>query len=108
MVQGDCRSPKTSSRAGFLALVILLGLAVSVPTSAQEATAREEPLPASLDSLVTHAIAVHPRVRAAMERIAAARAAIGPAGALPDPMLAVGISNFPVSEPGFEDFMTMK
>ena len=49
-----------------------------------------------------------PGIRAARDRVEAARAAVGPAGALPDPMLAVGITNLPVSDPGFSDFMTMK
>ncbi|MDB4951636.1 MAG: Outer rane efflux protein precursor [Gemmatimonadetes bacterium] len=63
---------------------------------------------APLDSLVAHAVAVHPAVHAAVARLDAARARVAPAGTRPDPMLMAGIQNFPVSEPGFGDFMTMK
>ena len=61
-----------------------------------------------LDSLVVLALATSPTVRAAVARVEAARASIAPAGARPDPILMAGIQNFPVSEPGFTDFMTMK
>jgi outer membrane protein TolC len=63
---------------------------------------------AQLDSLVARALEVNPTIRAARQRVDAARARIGPAGTLPDPMLGVGIMNVPVAEPGFGDFMTMK
>ena len=63
---------------------------------------------AELDALVAHAMTVHPAIHAAEDRTEAARAAISPAGALPDPMLGIGITNFPYGDPGFEDFMTMK
>ena len=61
-----------------------------------------------LDSLVAAAGKGNPAIRAANARTDAAAARIGPAGARPDPMLMAGIQNFPVSEPGFSDFMTMK
>lgn len=60
------------------------------------------------DSLVARALAASPQLRAARERIRAAEARVTPAGTRPDPMLMAGIQNFPVSEPGFGDFMTMK
>ncbi|HUF12303.1 MAG TPA: TolC family protein [Longimicrobiales bacterium] len=60
-----------------------------------------------VDSLVAIALQVNPTLRAAERAIDAARARIGPAGAPPDPMVGVGIMNFPMSEPGFGDFMTM-
>lgn len=60
-----------------------------------------------LDSLIAVAHATSPQLRAARARVEAARARIAPAGARPDPMLMAGIQNFPVSEPGFTDFMTM-
>jgi cobalt-zinc-cadmium efflux system outer membrane protein len=50
----------------------------------------------TLDSLVTRAVAVNPRLRAAHHRVEAARARIGPAGARPDPMLMAGIQNLPL------------
>ncbi len=61
-----------------------------------------------LDLLVAHALVVHPLIRAAVDRVEAARAAIRPAGARPDPMLMAGVMNLPLSDPGFTDFMTMK
>lgn len=63
---------------------------------------------ADLDLLVAHALAVSPRITAAAARAEAARLRIAPAGARPDPMLMAGVENFPVTEPGFADFMTMK
>lgn len=66
--------------------------------------------PASdIDSLVAHAVAVNPELRAARSRVDAARARVAPAGLRSDPMLMAGVQNFPVSEPGFgNDEMTMK
>lgn len=64
--------------------------------------------PSGIDSLVADALAVNPALRAARARIEAARARVTPAGLLPDPVLMAGVQNFPVSEPGFSDFMTMK
>ena len=61
----------------------------------------------SVDSLVALALEVNPSVHAALRAVEAARARIGPAGTLPDPMLTAGIMNLPVSDPGFDDFMTM-
>jgi cobalt-zinc-cadmium efflux system outer membrane protein len=63
---------------------------------------------AGLETLVTYALAVHPMVSAAGARAEAARARVAPAGTWPDPMLMAGIENFPVSDPGFADEMTMK
>lgn len=102
------------ARRGMLALLVLLGLPLSSP--AQEAGPRGATssivvalaATADVDSLVARALAVNPAIRAARERIEAARARIAPAGTLPDPMLGAGIMNLPVSEPGFGDFMTMK
>jgi cobalt-zinc-cadmium efflux system outer membrane protein len=61
----------------------------------------------AVDSLVALALEVNPSINAAEHAVDAARARVGPAGALPDPMLSAGIMNFPISEPGFDDFMTM-
>src|SRR5665213_2890292 len=64
---------------------------------------------AALDSLIAHAVAVSPAIRAAQARVDAARAKISPAGALPDPTLMAGIVNLPVARPSFtSDGMTMK
>lgn len=65
------------------------------------------PGPASTaDSLVSHALKASPTVHAAAARVDAARARVGPAGTLPDPMLAVGVMNLPVTGGGYTD-MTM-
>jgi outer membrane protein TolC len=47
----------------------------------------------SLDSLVSRALRVNPSIHAAGLRVEAARARVGPAGALPDPMLMAGLMN---------------
>lgn len=60
-----------------------------------------------LDSLVAAALAANPAIHAAELRVEAARARIGPAGTLPDPMLGAGIMNMPVSNPGYDEMMTM-
>jgi outer membrane protein TolC len=88
--------------------MVALALAVPCVSYAQEAAAIAPSDATLLDSLVARAIASSPGVRAARDRVDAARAGVGPAGALPDPMLAVGITNLPVADPGFSDFMTMK
>jgi outer membrane protein, heavy metal efflux system len=49
-----------------------------------------------LDSLIARALAVSPRLRAATSRVTAAGARVGPAAALPDPMLMAGIVNQPL------------
>lgn len=70
--------------------------------------ASQSPDPAQLDSLVLLALEQNPGILAARERVRAARARVAPAGARPDPLLTFSIRNLPVSDPGFEDFMTMK
>ena len=92
------------------ALVTLLGSPRAVAQTEAPVAARPPgaALAQSLDSLVATALAVNPKIRAAAARVQAARARVGPAGARPDPMLMAGVQNFPVSEPGFSDFMTMK
>ena len=74
----------------------------------------------AIDSLVARAIAVSPALAAARQRVDAARARIGPAGARPDPMLFAGIQNQPLGSeattvsangivtPGGPDPMTMR
>jgi outer membrane protein TolC len=51
---------------------------------------------ASLDSLIARAVATSPALRAASARVDAARARVGPASALPDPMLMLGVINQPL------------
>lgn len=97
----------------LFALAVSLTMSVA-PAAAQARAASEPPEPLAvrashpLDSLVARALVVNPRLRAARERVRAAEARVTPAGARPDPMLMAGIQNFPLSDPGFSDFMTMK
>lgn len=62
----------------------------------------------ALDSLIARALAANPAIRAAEQRISAARARIQPAGLWPDPVLTIGVRDFPLSSPGFYDNFTMK
>ncbi len=65
--------------------------------------------PAHLPALIARARAANPEIRAMDESVAAARARATAAGALPDPMLGVGLVNALVSDPlSSEDFMTMR
>lgn len=59
-----------------------------------------------LDSLVTTALGRNPALDAARARVQGARARIGPAGTLPDPMVGAGVMNLPVNASGYND-MTM-
>lgn len=81
----------------ILASITLIGMGVPQDAGGQ-----------SLDSLVTEALAENPSIVAAQERIRAAEARVTSSGTRPDPVLSLALRNFPVSEPGFEDFMTMK
>lgn len=90
--------------AGFLSGALIAAIGSSAAFAQTVAQAVAPPL----DSLVAAAGARNPAIRAANARTDAAAARIGPAGARPDPMLMAGVQNFPVSEPGFSDFMTMK
>lgn len=58
---------------------------------------RARSAPASdIDSLVAHAVAVNPELRAARSRVDAARARVLPAGIWPDPVIMAGIQNLPL------------
>lgn len=74
---------------------------------AQEAR-RAPDASSALDSLMAAARREAPAVLAAEARVRAAQASIGPAAALGDPMLVLGVVNLPLGEPGFQDEMTMK
>ncbi len=96
-------------RSLALTLATHIPIAQSIAQRAPEPPAQPAaPEASSIDSLVALALTVSPKLRAAQERIRAAQARVDPAGARPDPMLMAGIQNFPVSDPGFRDFMTMK
>ena len=90
------------------ALALLIAFRVGAQGTVAAMPASNAPSSSSLDSLVGLALRASPSIRAARDRIDAANARVGPAGARPDPMLMAGIVNFPISEPGFRDFMTMK
>lgn len=100
-------------RLVVLTLVIAISLALpSAHALAQRAPGTPSPSASAtsnaLDALVAEALTASPRLRAARERVRAAESRVRPAGARPDPMLMAGIQNFPVTEPGFGDLMTMK
>lgn len=78
-------------------LLAILALAPAIGGAAAQQpvpiTGTEQAGAASIDSLVLRALAVNPSIRASAQRVEAARAAIGPAGSPPDPMLMVGLMN---------------
>ncbi|HUG39934.1 MAG TPA: TolC family protein [Longimicrobiales bacterium] len=80
------------------AAIALASLSVPVPAKGQTT---------AIDTLAALAMDASPLIRAAERRVDAARARVAPAGARPDPVLSAGIMNLPVSDPGFDDFMTM-
>ncbi|MGH7447283.1 MAG: TolC family protein, partial [Longimicrobiales bacterium] len=107
-----CRTVRNRTRC-VLALVLFSAMPATaqpqqMPERAPAAPEDSTHAEAQLDSLIAIAMLVNPAVHAAQQRVHVAQARIGPAGALPDPMLSVGIMNLPVREPGFSDFMTMK
>jgi cobalt-zinc-cadmium efflux system outer membrane protein len=62
----------------------------------------------ALDALLAAVDARNPRIAAARSAAAAAEARVSQAGALPDPMLGVGLMNVPVRSPGLgNEMMTM-
>jgi outer membrane protein, heavy metal efflux system len=97
-------------RAGAIGLTVLyLTLWAGVAANAQRPLAGRSDNPAhSLDSLMALARRQSPAVLAAEARLSAARANVGPAGALADPMLMAGVVNLPLGSPGFRDEMAMK
>ncbi|HUF26985.1 MAG TPA: TolC family protein [Gemmatimonadaceae bacterium] len=97
------RAPR---RTGAIAArAIAAGAALALSAAGAAVQAQE---PADLDSLLGRARSASPSLRAARARVEAAQALTVPAGTRPDPMFMAGVQNFPVSEPGFSDFMTMK
>jgi cobalt-zinc-cadmium efflux system outer membrane protein len=74
-------------------------LAMAAPARSQES---------ALDGLLVEADAQNPRIAAARSAAAAAEARVSQAGALPDPMLGVGLMNVPIRDPGLgNEMMTM-
>ena len=102
--------PRTTTSMLALAGAALGLVASMTPVGAQVLNRAGSTLPTSalaVDSLVALALERSPTVRGAVQRAEAARARVGPSGALPDPMLGVGIRNVPIRDPGLGDFMTM-
>ncbi|MQA91756.1 MAG: hypothetical protein GEU90_16300, partial [Gemmatimonas sp.] len=109
------RVRRTSRLLGWFVLTLALPFQAAAQNALPSATGADDvrvprsAAPGSdLDRLVAHALAENPGILAARDWVEAARAGIGPAAVLPDPMLGIGITNFPQTEPGFSDFMTMK
>ena len=90
---------------GIASTVILVSLVSPGSASAQPIRVSDS---ASLDTLIAEAMAVNPAVRAARSRAEAVRARGSATGLRPDPMLMVGLRDFPLSNPGFYDNFTMK
>lgn len=89
-------------------IVPTAALVVGVLLSALPAPAQEA-APTDLAAAVARARAANPDISAAERRVAAAAARAEAAGALPDPRLAVGLTNALVSDPlSSDDFMTMR
>ncbi len=59
-----------------------------------------------LDSLIRVGLQVNPSIHAAEHNQAVARARIGPAGAWPDPVLGLGLTDLPIARPWFYDSFT--
>jgi outer membrane protein TolC len=78
-------------------------LALALPVAAQE------PLDPQLAALLAEAAQNNPDLQAAGREANAARSRVSPAGALDDPMLEVGVLNYPVESRSFKtEDMTMK
>ncbi len=101
-------------RPVFLAAVGFALAATGGPAigTAQVAPVADAPVesaaPAALDSLVARALSVNPAIRAASDRLEAARAAVGPAGLPPDPVLSLGVMNVPLSDRDAGDMTAMR
>src|SRR5690606_36123513 len=92
---------------GASGAAILLLLALRTPAVGQTAlSAATDTVTASLETLLARANESNPTLRAARERVQAARARVAPAGAIPDPMLGIGVMNLPVDGAGYSE-MTM-
>lgn len=104
LVSNETTPRRVVARIHKLALAFALaapGFALAEPSS-----------PLSLDEALQLAVAESPQLAAQGNAVEAARAAVGPAGQLPDPKLILGIDNLPVDGPDrgslTADFMTMR
>lgn len=84
--------------------LLLAGMALAGSGALQ---AQQAPVP-TLAALLAEAEASNPELLAAKKTAEAASARVPQAGALPDPMLSVGVMNFPVADPSLSrEMMTM-
>lgn len=102
-------SSKTQHRPSLAsARLMVVALAFALP---HLALAQSAP-PLALAEALRLALTESPRLAAQGHAVEAARAAVGPAGQLPDPKLVLGVDNLPVEGPDryslTRDFMTMR
>ncbi len=98
--------------ARAVAAAVCLGAAtpacLGATTTAPAAVAAQEPSDTlRLRDAVARAVDANPSVRAARLRAEAERERVSPAGALPDPMLELGLVNRPLDDFGADEPMTM-
>lgn len=93
-------------RTAFVLLPMMVGLLAPAQAGAQAAAL--EPVPAELRDLIAEARSTNPQMAAARRMADAAAARVPQAGALPDPMLAVGVMSVPARSLSLSrDEMTM-
>ncbi|MCU0940688.1 MAG: hypothetical protein MUC86_16545, partial [Burkholderiaceae bacterium] len=83
----SARGPQRTAARLALRLSLLVALALPRPGVAADGAAPSAPPGATLQSLLTLARERHPELRAMQYEADAAAQRVGPAGALPDPML---------------------
>lgn len=97
----------THRRAINFCRSLLLSWAVAAPAALAQPAA-----PLGFDEALRLAVAESPRLAAQTHAVEAARAAVVPAGELPDPKLTLGVDNVPIDGPErwslSRDFMTMR
>jgi outer membrane protein, heavy metal efflux system len=105
---------RTRTPVGAIALAVGIAAGAHAPPARAQAMAHATPTANSADTtsdlhvLVSRALEVSPSIAAARDRASAIRARIGPAGARPDPVLGLGITDMPIRQPGFADDFTMQ
>jgi outer membrane protein, heavy metal efflux system len=90
-----------------LAAVASAAWLAATPVGPTSLAAQEPPDTLRLSEAVTRARAANPSVQAARLRAEAEKERVSPAGALPDPMLELGLMNRPLDDFGAADPMTM-
>ncbi|MEO5567582.1 MAG: TolC family protein [Gemmatimonadaceae bacterium] len=95
------------ARRCFAIAVVMLSMAHLLPAQVAPQD-RADTSSSAIAGLIARAQYVSPRLRAARSRADAVKARVRPAGLRPDPMVMVGVQNFPLTTPGFSEEMTMK